>query len=248
MVWGGWKGEYRRQPQQSLIHHTLSLPEQHFPVSPSLTDSSLPGCAVTGALPVSLKQPTHPIFGFVSAPAQQNPLPKAKKADASWLERKHQWGWMCFPTLLYAALQPKLIPPLYTIKSSNFQDRRGLVAQGCKNFCPRIFTGTMAWATGSPSHDGILFYFWQPLLRERSLMHPKPSSNKPAASQGRQKSILFCFHPFSQRACAELTDMWISPRRVIPRTLLLNIAGVVGGCKRKWGIWNWLVNSCLGTN
>lgn len=187
MVWGGWKGEYHRQPQQSLIHHTLSLPEQHFPVSPSLTDSSLPGCAVTGALLVSLKQPTHPIFCFVSAPAQQNPLPKAKKADASWLERKHQWGWMCFPTLLYAALQPKLIPPLYTIKSSNFQDRRGLVAQGCKNFCPRIFTGTMAWATGSPSHDGILFYFWQPLpenvhcciqtLLRTNLLLPKEGRN-----------------------------------------------------------------------
>lgn len=61
--------------------------------------------------------------------------------------------------------------------------------------------------------NGEPFPRWDPVLfltasaRERSLLHPNPSPDKPAASQGRQKSILFCFHPFSQRACAELTDM-----------------------------------------
>lgn len=75
----------------------------------------------------------------------------------------------------------------------------------------------------------------------------KLSPDKHSASQERQQLILFCFHPFSQCTSAKLTDIWISPRRIIPRTFLLNIAAVVGGCKCKGGIWKRLVNSCLGT-
>lgn len=129
---------------------------------------------------------------------------------------------------------------------------------GCGDFCATRPTGYQMnfhceyglgneiQASGQPFARWVHVLFLATPTGEHSLMHLKPS-DKHAASQERQKLILFCFHLFSQCTSVELTDIWISPRRIIPRTLLLNIAVVVGGCKCKGGIWKRLVNSCLGT-
>lgn len=67
--------------------------------------------------------------------------------------------------------------------------------------------GDEAQASGQPVAQWARVLFLATPTGERSLMHPKPPPDKHAASQERQKLILFCFHPFSQCTSVELTDI-----------------------------------------
>ena len=89
-------------------------------------------------------------------------------------------GGCVFLSFAYVVLQPS---SQGTPWGSCYWCRKGLVAQGCGDFSPTsatsvppepqairwIFAMNMARAMnyrlqGSPSHSGLMFYFWQPLL------------------------------------------------------------------------------------
>ena len=95
---------------------------------------------------------------------------------------------------------------------------RGLLSHQ-RHFCPTRATGypmnfryeygpgNELQASGQPFAQWAHVLFLATPTGEHSLMHPKPSPDKHAASQERQKLILFCFHPFSQCTAVELTDI-----------------------------------------